>query len=84
MNMKNIPVAGSARRFVSHFLLMIFNTLSVIIAPYEIAKPGGIRAMDSPVMNLFFLSQFVLAFAAARGIRYRERISSPEHVPKKG
>ena len=54
---------------------MIFSTLSMIIAPYEIVKPGGMRAMDGPVMNLFFLYLFVLYICRSRGIRYRERIA---------
>ncbi len=46
-------------------LLMIFSTLSVMVAPYDIATLGGMRALDDPVMNLFFFYPFVLAFAAA-------------------
>jgi hypothetical protein len=65
MNAKNILIAGSAGGAVLLFLLMIFSTLSTIIAPYDIAKLGGMRAMDDPIMIMFFFYPFVLAFAAA-------------------
>jgi len=39
--------------------------VSVAGAPYEIAQPGGMRAMDDPVMMLFCLYSFVLSCAAA-------------------
>jgi hypothetical protein len=65
MNAKNILIAGSAGGAVFLFLLMIFSTLSMIIALYTIAKIGGMRAIDDPIMIMFFFYPFVLAFAAA-------------------
>ena len=44
---------------------MVFSTLSTIVAPYDISKLGGMRAMDDPVMILFFFYPFGFAFAAA-------------------
>lgn len=65
MNTKNILIGGSAGGVVLLILLMIFSTLSAVVAPYDIAKLGGMRAMDDPIMVLFFFYPFVLAFAAA-------------------
>ena len=65
MNAKNILIAGSTGGAVLLFLLMVFSTLSTIVAPYDISKLGGMRAMDDPIMILFFFYPFVFAFAAA-------------------
>jgi len=65
MNVKKILLAGCAGGAVLLFLQMIFSSVSIVVAPYDIAKIGGIRAMDDPIMLLFFFYPFVLAFAAA-------------------
>jgi len=65
MRLKNILVGGIAGGFVLLVLVTIFSELSVLVAPYNIATLGGMRAMDDPVMMLYFLYPFVFAFAAA-------------------
>lgn len=65
MRLKNILTGGIAGGFVLLVLVTIFSELSVLVAPYNIATLGGMRAMDDPVMMLYFLYPFVFAFAAA-------------------
>jgi len=65
MRLKNILAGGIAGGFVLLVLVTIFSELSVLVAPYNIATLGGMRAMDDPVMMLYFLYPFVFAFAAA-------------------
>ncbi len=65
MQLKNVLKGGIFGGFVLLVLVTIFSELSVLVAPYNIATLGGMRAMDDPVMLLYFLYPFVFAFAAA-------------------
>ena len=65
MNAKNIMLAGFSGGVVLLVSMFIFGEIANAIAPYDIATLGGMRAMNDPVMGLFFLYPFVLAFVAA-------------------
>jgi hypothetical protein len=65
MNAKNITLAGFGGGVVLLVSMFIFGEIANAISPYDIATLGGMRTMDDPVMGLFFLYPFVLAFVAA-------------------
>lgn len=44
---------------------LVFSFIISAIAPYNIFDLGGIRAIDDPIMMLFFLSPLVFAVLAA-------------------
>jgi len=64
MNTKNIVLAGLCGGVVLLVSMFVFGMIATAIAPYDIATLGGMRAMDDPVMALFFLYPFVLSFVA--------------------
>jgi hypothetical protein len=45
--------------------MMVSGYLVNLVMPTEIGQYGGMRAMSDPIMNLFYLYPFVVAFAAA-------------------
>jgi hypothetical protein len=55
MNAKNIVPAGFSGGIVLFVSMVIFGELANAIAPYNIATLGVMRAMNDPVMALFFL-----------------------------
>ncbi|MDD1703272.1 MAG: hypothetical protein LUQ31_09865 [Methanoregula sp.] len=65
MDFKKICTGGIAGGAILLVLVTIFSAVSTLIAPYNIATLGGMRAMNDPVMLLYFLYPFVFAFAAA-------------------
>jgi hypothetical protein len=65
MNIKNIVLAGFSGGVVLLISMFIFGEIANAIFPYDIATLGGMRAMNDPVMGLFFLYPFVLSFVAA-------------------
>ena len=52
-------IAGLSGSIALLLCFMIFIMVSVAGAPYEIAQPGGMRAMDDPVLMLFCLYSFL-------------------------
>jgi hypothetical protein len=65
MNAKNIVLAGFSGGIVLLVSMFIFGEIANAISPYDVAILGGMRAMNDPVMGLFFLYPFVLSFVAA-------------------
>ncbi len=45
--------------------MMVFGYLVNLVLPADIRQYGGIRTMNYPVMILFYLSPFIIAFAVA-------------------
>ena len=62
---KNIVLAGFSGGVVLLVFMFVFSRIAAAIAPFDIATLGGMRAMNDPVMALFFLYPFVLSFVAA-------------------
>ena len=65
MNVKNIATATVAAGFMLLILMIVSGFLVNMVLPADISKYGGMRAMDDPIMTLFYLYPFVIAFAAA-------------------
>lgn len=65
MNAKKIATGGISAGFVLLILMVISGYLVNMVLPTDISRYGGMRAMNDPVMNLFFLYPFVIACAAA-------------------
>jgi hypothetical protein len=65
MNARNIVIAGFSAGALLFVLLFCLNIVMNKLIAYDIAKFGGMRPMDDPVMMLFFIYPFVVAFAAA-------------------
>ena len=65
MNAKFIVTGGIAAGFLLLILMMVSGYLVNMVMPADISQYGGMRAMNDPVMNLFYLYPFVIAFAAA-------------------
>jgi hypothetical protein len=65
MQLKNIALGGIATGFMLLILMMVSGYLVNLVMPTEISQYGGMRAMSDPIMNLFYLYPFVVAFAAA-------------------
>jgi len=65
MNGKNIALAGLVGGAVLFVLLFGTSLLMNTFVSYGISGFGGMRAMNDPVMLLFFFYPFVVAFAQA-------------------
>jgi hypothetical protein len=65
MNAKNIATGSISAGFVLLILMVISGYLVNIVLPTDISQYGGMRAMNDPIMNLFYLYPFVIACAAA-------------------
>lgn len=65
MDARNIVLGGIGGGILLFVLLFGLNSLIGMVVPYDISTFGGMRAMDDPVMLLFFLYPFVVSFAAA-------------------
>jgi hypothetical protein len=57
MNAKNIATGGITAGFLLLILMMVSGYLVNIVLPADISHYGGMRAMNDPVMNLFYLSR---------------------------
>jgi len=65
MNVKNIALAGIIVGTILLVLMVAVNLIMNIIIPVDISSYGGMRAMNDPIMLLFFFYPFVVAIAAA-------------------
>lgn len=65
MHVKNIVTSGVVAGVMLLILMIVSGFLVNMVLPADISQYGGMRAMDDPVMNLFYLYPFVIAFAAA-------------------
>ncbi len=65
MHIKNIVISGITAGFLLLTLMMVSGFLVNMVLPADMSQYGGMRAMDDPIMSLFYLYPFVVAFAAA-------------------
>jgi hypothetical protein len=65
MNAKNIAMGSISAGFILLIIMVISGYLVNMVLPTDISRYGGMRAMNDPVMNLFYLYPFVIASAAA-------------------
>jgi hypothetical protein len=65
MNKKNIVVAGITGGFVLFILMVLSGFLVNLVLPADLSLYAGMRSMSDPIMNLFYLYPFVIAFATA-------------------
>ena len=82
MNAKNIAVAGFAGGTLLLLLLVAINMIVNLVIPYDIMKFGGMRAADDPVLILFFLYPFVIAFSQAIVFDVVKNSLTGNHVQK--
>jgi hypothetical protein len=62
---KNILISGITGGIVLLVVTYVADVLSQVLAPYSIFDLGGMRAMNDPLMTLYFLYPFIFAFIAA-------------------
>ena len=65
MNIKKILIAGILAGIVIEIIALIIGTIVQAIWPFNIFEFGGMRAMNDPIMLLFFLQPWVISFAMA-------------------
>jgi hypothetical protein len=65
MNVQKIVTGGISAGFALLILMIVSGFLVNIVLPTDISQYGGMRAMDDPIMMLFYLYPFVIACAAA-------------------
>jgi hypothetical protein len=65
MDLKKITFGGIITGTILLVLMVVINMTMNIIIPVDLSSYGGMRAMNDPVMLLFFFYPFVVAFAAA-------------------
>jgi hypothetical protein len=65
MHLKPIGIATIAGGIILLAVTFIAEAIAQLITPYDIFAIGGMRAMDDPIMSLFFLYPFVFALIAA-------------------
>jgi hypothetical protein len=65
MNAKNVILGGISAGFILLILMMVSGYLVNQVLPADISQYGGMRAMNDPIMTLFYLYPFVVACAAA-------------------
>ncbi|NMB78801.1 MAG: hypothetical protein GYA23_06865 [Methanomicrobiales archaeon] len=65
MQVKKIALAGIAAGILLLAMMIVTGFLINMVMPADISKYAGMRAADDPLMMLFFLYPFVVAFAAA-------------------
>jgi hypothetical protein len=64
MNAKNIALGGISGGFFLLILMVVSGYLVNMVLPTDISRYGGMRAMNDPVMTLFYLYPFVIACTA--------------------
>jgi hypothetical protein len=65
MDAKKIIISGVVAGIAMFIGMIIINTLTQFVMPYDIMTIGGMRAIEDPLMMLFFLSPWVYAFTMA-------------------
>tara|TARA_Y100000310_G_C20256747_1_gene611703 strand:+ start:210 stop:617 length:408 start_codon:yes stop_codon:yes gene_type:complete len=65
MNPKKIIISGIAAGVAIFIITFIVDTLIQLIAPYDVMALGGMRAIDDPLMMLFFAYPFVIGVTLA-------------------
>jgi hypothetical protein len=65
MDWKKFLRAGFVGGFVIAFVSLVVGKFVQMVWPYDVLSLGGMRAAGDPIMILFFLHYWVLAFALA-------------------
>lgn len=65
MDFRKFLVAGLAGGLAYFVVMLVFSFLVQLVLHYDVMSLGGMRAVDDPVMLLFFLSPWVYGFALA-------------------
>ncbi|MBU0635843.1 hypothetical protein KKE06_02345 [Candidatus Micrarchaeota archaeon] len=65
MQWKKIVLGGVLGAILLTITSLVFGFIISAVAPYNIFDLGGIRAIEDPIMMLFFLSPLVFAILAA-------------------
>jgi len=65
MHVKPIGIATVAGGIILLVVSFIADAIAQLVTPYDIFTIGGMRAMDDPIMLLFFLYPFIFALIAA-------------------
>ena len=65
MDLKKFLFAGFAGGVVISVLSFIVDKIVQLVWPYNVLELGGMRAVNDPIMLLFFLHPWVLSFCLA-------------------
>lgn len=65
VNIKGIVTGGIVGGILLEIAMLASSALAAAVLPYDVLAIGGMRAVDDPVMALFFTWPFVFSFAAA-------------------
>jgi hypothetical protein len=65
MNWKNVLAGGILGGILLFAIMSLSSIIALRIAPFDIFAIGGMRAMNDPIMLLYYISPFVLSFATA-------------------
>ncbi len=65
LNLKKIARGGIAAGVAIFAISFVFDYIVNMALPYDMLALGGMRAIDDPLMLLFFLQPWVLGFAMA-------------------
>jgi hypothetical protein len=65
MNGKNIVIAGFTGGVILLLMMAITGFLVNLALPADLSQYAGMRPMNDPVMNLFYLYPFVIGFSTA-------------------
>ena len=79
---KKIVVSGIAAGVAILVISMVVSYAFQAIFSYDVLKLSGMRAVNDPIMVLFFLFPFVLAFAMAIVYSHVERSLKGNYIEK--
>lgn len=66
MNAKNFLFSGALAGIVIFIIIMVVNYLmQIVFSGYDVNALPGMRALDDPILMMFFLYPLVLGFAMA-------------------
>lgn len=65
MDIKKTIIAGIVAGIVIEIVSLISDFLVQVVWPYNVLELGGMRAMNDPILMLFFLHPWILGLALA-------------------
>ena len=65
LELKKILVSGIAGGFILMFITFFADAIAQMVAPYNLFELGGMRAVNDPMMMLFFLYPYLFAIIAS-------------------
>ena len=65
MNAKKVIVSGLAAGVAILVVTCIVDSVITAVLPYNVFELGGMRAIDDPIMMLFFLAPFLTGISLA-------------------